>query len=251
MAMFEHGYRRFTDDVDLLVTREGLKDVHQKLEGLGYIPPFPRSKHLRDTEHGVKIEFRVSGDFPGDGKPKAVSFPIPASVAENIGGIQYISLPTLVELKVASGMTSSERMKDLSDVIEMIKTLGLPRDFAGKLNPFVQQKYAELWDDAHPPAKRYVTLWRNKSLTADEKSLEDMIAALQSAAETLRAMLADGVTLDPEGDTSDDYACLVTTDPAIARKYDMHDEKEFLEADQEHDEPEADDSRIEEQSRDS
>ena len=40
MAMFQHGYRRFTEDVDLLVTREGLKEIHQKLEGLGYRRPF-------------------------------------------------------------------------------------------------------------------------------------------------------------------------------------------------------------------
>src|SRR5437879_9385353 len=38
MAMFFHGYRRFTDDVDLLVTPEGLTQLHQRLEGLGYLP---------------------------------------------------------------------------------------------------------------------------------------------------------------------------------------------------------------------
>src|SRR5208283_2469574 len=46
MAMFHHGYRRFTEDVDLLVTREGLKEIHQKLEGLGYRRPFQGSKNL-------------------------------------------------------------------------------------------------------------------------------------------------------------------------------------------------------------
>ena len=98
-------------------------------------------------------------------------------------------------------MTNSERMKDLADVIELIKALDLPHDFAGKLNPFVQDKYRQLWDDVYPPAKRYITLWRNKWLTAEAESLEDMIAGLQSAADTF-AMLADGVTLDPEGGTS-------------------------------------------------
>jgi hypothetical protein len=56
-----------------------------------------------------------------------------------------------------------------------------------------------------------------------------MIEALQSAVDTLRLMLADGVTLDTEGGTSDDYAYLVATDPIVAKKYDMHDEKEFFE----------------------
>src|SRR2546421_12919192 len=50
MAMFFHGYRRFTDDVDMLVTPEDLKEIHRQLEGLGYVPPFQGSKHLRDAE---------------------------------------------------------------------------------------------------------------------------------------------------------------------------------------------------------
>lgn len=231
MAMFKHGYRRFTEDVDLLVTKEGLKEIHQKLEGLGYRPPFQGSKHLRDTEYGVKIEFLVTGDFPGDGKPKPVAFPNPQSVAQDIEGIRYVNLPTLIELKLASGMTSSERMRDLADVIELIKALDLPSNFAEKLNPFVQAKYKELWADAHPPAKRYVMLWRNKWLTAEAESLEDMVQSLQAAADTLRSMLAEGVTLDSEGGTSDDYAYLVTTDPVVAKKYGMHDEKEFWDVD--------------------
>lgn len=242
MAMFAHGYRRFTEDVDLLVTREGLKRIHETLEGLGYRPPFDGSKHLRDTEHGVKIEFLVTGQYPGDGKPKPVAFPTPSVVADEIKGVRYINLRSLVELKLASGMSSTERAKDLLDAIEMIKVLGLPRNFAEKLNPFVQEKFRQLWDDANPPTKRYVTLWRNKWLTSEATSLEDMIAGLQSAAGTLRAMLADGVYLDPEGGTSDDYAHLVTTDPIIARKYDMHDEREFWGEDDKVEESEADET---------
>src|SRR5436305_10612208 len=57
MALFFHGFRRFTEDVDLLVTPEGLKAIHERLEGLGYLPPFTGSRHLRDTESGVRVEF--------------------------------------------------------------------------------------------------------------------------------------------------------------------------------------------------
>ena len=55
MALFQHGFRRFTEDVDILVTREGLKQIHEQLEGRGYLPVFAGSKSLRDTEFGVKI----------------------------------------------------------------------------------------------------------------------------------------------------------------------------------------------------
>lgn len=145
MAMFFHGYRRFTDDVDLLVTREGLEKVHQHLEGLGYLPPFAGSKHLRDTDSGVKIEFLVTGDYPGDGKPKPVSFPDPKEASIEIDGIPCLTVPKLVELKLASGMTNPGRLDDLGDVQKMIRILNLPEDLANQLHPFVQQKYKELW----------------------------------------------------------------------------------------------------------
>jgi hypothetical protein len=145
MAMFFHGYRRFTDDVDLLVTRQGLAKIHQQLEGLGYVPPFQGSKQLRDTENGVKIEFLVSGEFPGDGKPKPVAFPDPGESSVEIDGIRFLQLPKLIELKLASGMTNPGRLSDLGDMQSLIRTLKLPENFAEKLNPFVQQKYRELW----------------------------------------------------------------------------------------------------------
>jgi hypothetical protein len=145
MAMFAHGFRRFTEDVDLLVTPDGLKAAHDQLEGLGYIPPFPHSKQLRDTDNGVRIEFLVTGHFPGDGKPKPVAFPDPAACGVEIGGIRYLQLPKLVELKLASGMTNPGRLKDLADVQELIRVLRLPADFVGQLHPYVHDKFTELW----------------------------------------------------------------------------------------------------------
>ena len=143
MAMFQHGYRRFTEDVDILVTRDGLKALHEKLVGLGYVPPFEGSKNLRDAETGVRIEFLVAGDYPGDGKPKPVAFPDPATVGVEVGGVRCISLPALVELKLTSG-TAAWRLKDIADVQEMIRVLGLSDDFAARLHPSVQDKFREL-----------------------------------------------------------------------------------------------------------
>jgi hypothetical protein len=145
MAMFFHGFRRFTEDIDILVTPEGLRELHRQLEGLGYLPLFAGSRHLRDTEHGVRVEFLVTGDFPGDGKPKPVAFPDPAEVSTEIEGIKCIRLPKLIELKLASGMTNPGRLSDLADVQRLIANLDLPKDLAGQLDPFVQGKYRELW----------------------------------------------------------------------------------------------------------
>ena len=146
MALDAHGFRRLTVDVDILVTREGLKKIHENLDGRGYLPPFEKSKHLRDTDNGVRIEFLTTGEFPGDGKPKPVAFPDPNDVAVEIEGVKYINLPTLVELKLASGINNPGRLKDISDIQEAIKALSLPREFALKLNPYVHEKYFEIWD---------------------------------------------------------------------------------------------------------
>jgi hypothetical protein len=147
MAMFAHGFRRFTEDVDLLVTREGMQRVLEELEGLGYVQPAGTLTKLRDTASGVRIEFLITGGFPGDGKPKPVSFPDPSDVAVEIDGIKYLGLPTLVELKLASG-TAAHRIKDLADVQELIKVLSLARALGDQLNPYVRDKYFELWDAA-------------------------------------------------------------------------------------------------------
>jgi len=152
MALFAHGYRRFTEDVDILVAKESLQAIHQALDGLGYVPPFQGSKNLRDAEFGVKIEFIVTGEYPGDGKPKPVAFPEPGDVAVESDGIRYVNLPTLIELKTASGMTNPGRLRDLADVQELIKHLSLPRELADQLNPYVREKYRELWENCQARA---------------------------------------------------------------------------------------------------
>jgi hypothetical protein len=152
MALFLHGFRRFTEDVDILVTAEGLREVHEKLEGLGYVPLFTGSKNLRDAETGVRVEFLVTGAYPGDGKPKPVAFPDPIPAGEEQGGIRFLRLPTLIELKIASGITSPGRLRDLADVQDLIRVLGLPAEFAERLKPYVREEYAKLWQGAQEGA---------------------------------------------------------------------------------------------------
>lgn len=144
MALFLHGYRRFTEDVDILVTREGLEEIHRKLEGRGYLPLFKSSENLRDTNLGVRIEFLVTGEYPGDGRPKPVSFPDPVSEGIEINGIQVLNLDKLIELKLASGK-AAHRVRDLGDVQEMIRSLKLPLEVRDRLDPSVRDKYEELW----------------------------------------------------------------------------------------------------------
>ncbi len=150
MALFLHGFRRFTEDVDILVTREGLAKIHEKLEGSGYRPPFAGSKNLRDTENGVRIEFLIAGEFPGDGKPKPVAFPEPLNAAMERDGVRFLNAASIIELKIASGLTGKGRAKDFGDAQELMILLNLSQDFAEQLSPYVRERYNELWQNAQP-----------------------------------------------------------------------------------------------------
>ena len=148
MALNEYGYRRVTTDVDVLLTREGLETLKASVLGRGYLEKFPGSKGLRDTENGVTIDVLLSGDYPGDGKPKAVRFPDPATVAVRGERGSFLTLPVLLELKLASGMSAPHRLKDLADVLELVRAAKLPRSIASELDASVRAKFLELWEAA-------------------------------------------------------------------------------------------------------
>jgi hypothetical protein len=145
VALLAHGYPRFTEDIDLVMTAEGLQKFHEELVGLGYAPAFPGArKRLRSTKDNVSIEVMTTGEYPGDGKPKPVSMPAPADASTDIDGIRFVTLEKLIELKLASGISAPDRLKDLADVQELIKIRKLDADFALKLDPYVRAKYLEL-----------------------------------------------------------------------------------------------------------
>jgi hypothetical protein len=145
MAMFFHGYERFTEQIDILVTPEGLEELHGKLNGMGYVEGSPNSESWRDAEYGVRINFLVAGDYPGDRKPKPVMNPNPREAGRQFAGIRCLALPRLLELLIASGMTSPRRLSDLGDAQQLIEKLHLTEDLIPQLHPFVRDKYRELW----------------------------------------------------------------------------------------------------------
>ena len=146
VALLAHGYPRFTEDIDILLTPEGLEAFHRELVGRGYLPKFDGArKKLRSASGGVSVEVITSGEYPGDGRPKPVRFPSPAEAAVEIGGVRVVTLEKLIELKLASGMTAPHRLRDLADVQELIKARGLDARFVARLDPYVHDKYLELW----------------------------------------------------------------------------------------------------------
>ncbi|WNZ24464.1 hypothetical protein HJG54_17455 [Leptolyngbya sp. NK1-12] len=150
MAMAVHGFVRPTEDIDILLTPEGLAAFQQQLVGRGFVAAFPgATRKFRDAQTGVEIEILTSGSFPGDGKPKPVAFPDPVAVAVDYNGIKVIDLTRLIELKLASGISGRGRLRDLADVQDLIRAFTLPVELAESLDASVREHYVELWDDLY------------------------------------------------------------------------------------------------------
>ncbi|MBN1568012.1 MAG: hypothetical protein JXA73_09210 [Acidobacteria bacterium] len=149
MALVAYGYRRFTEDIAILMTPEALQVFRECLLGRGYLPAFTGATgSFRNTQTGVRIEIVTSGEYPGDGKPKAVRFPNPSEARIQKEGLWIIKLEKLIELKLASGLTAPHRLRDLSDAQELIIRLNLPLEFEEKLDSSVRAEYRRLWTNA-------------------------------------------------------------------------------------------------------
>ena len=150
LALVAHGYRRFTEDVDILMTPEALQIFRERLLGRGYLPAFSgATKTFRDTRTGVRIEIITTGReaYPGDGKPKSVVFPAPTEVRLQREGVWLVTLEKLIELKLASGLSAPLRLKDQADVQKLIVRLKLPLDLTENLDASVRDEYRRLWQN--------------------------------------------------------------------------------------------------------
>jgi hypothetical protein len=144
-ALNEYGHRRVTVDVDLVMREEDLRTFKQRHLGKGYAERVPGTGKLLDTDFGVQIGVLSTGRFPGDDKPKPIAFPDPAATAVRGERFALLPMPRFIELKLASGMVAPHRGKDLVDVQELIRSAGLGREVADALDPWVREKYLELW----------------------------------------------------------------------------------------------------------
>jgi hypothetical protein len=70
--------------------------------------------------------------------------------------------------------------------------------------------------------RKYSLIWRNKFLTLDAQTIDDMIEGLESALSELQEMRDAGVFL--EGGAENDYAMLVTSDPRVAQLHGFEEE---------------------------
>ncbi|CAF3856067.1 unnamed protein product [Rotaria magnacalcarata] len=127
LAVYAHGYERTTTGCDILLSKADYEKFMAKLVNLGLKPKF---------------------QYPGDGLIGPVSFPDPKVCQENIDNMKFISLPKLIDLKLASyKRLPAGRIKDCCDVVELIKTLKLKLSFSSLLDPSVRNEFEQLVRD--------------------------------------------------------------------------------------------------------
>jgi len=153
-ALAAHGFKRQTNDVDVLLKKEDYAKFIDKLVGRGLVPRFPDAKKsFWDTTVSprIPIDVLVEGSVPGNGveTPNCVRFPVPkeCSFATEIDGVtvNVIDLPNLISLKIASYLTEPKRVpKDKEDVKQLITVTSLSANFCAKLYPQVREEFTKL-----------------------------------------------------------------------------------------------------------
>ncbi|HUO84798.1 MAG TPA: hypothetical protein VM534_06750, partial [Thermoanaerobaculia bacterium] len=98
----------------------------------------PSSFASRRCQRWPTNRYRPCGEL-AQAKPPALT---PIAV------ISLLSIDRLIELKLASGLSAPHRLRDLADVLELIRIAGLPRELAEELDASVREKYIELWESA-------------------------------------------------------------------------------------------------------
>jgi hypothetical protein len=142
MAVFFHNHRRTTNDVDILLTPEGLAEFRQRFVGKNYAPVPGRSYRFVDRKNEITLNILETGRFPGSGKPGPIAYPDPAAVTETIEKVRFINLVTLIQLKLAA-----RRHQDFGDVVNLIAVHDLDEAFADRLHESLRRDYIECLEE--------------------------------------------------------------------------------------------------------
>ena len=139
-AVQEHGYPRFTVDVDIIVP-----DVEFAIEKLSMngFKQNPGSK-MTVTDRETKVEVDV---LPGGKKvdPGPLTLPMPIQVSDKP---QILSLEKLISAKLSTYMGRGiERTQDYADVVKLVQANHLPREFG--VGAKVRDEYHKIWDGLH------------------------------------------------------------------------------------------------------
>lgn len=139
-AVQEHGYPRFTVDVDIIVPDVAAARDRLCLNGFKENP----GSKMSVTDRETKVEVDL---LPGGQKldPGPLTFPMPTHVSDQP---QILTLRELISSKLSTYIgVGVNRAKDYADAVELIKANQLPREFG--VDPEVRGEYYKIWDGLH------------------------------------------------------------------------------------------------------
>ena len=139
-AVQEHGYPRFTVDVDIIVP--DVDFAREKLCMNGFQGNPGSKMTVTDRERKVEIDLR-----PGGSKvdPGPLALPVPTYVSEEP---QILALESLISSKLSTYLGRGiDRAQDYADVVKLIQTNRLPREHG--IDPKVRDLYHKIWDELH------------------------------------------------------------------------------------------------------
>lgn len=121
-AVWRHGYDgRLTQDVDIALPAQQVQEFMRvaTVSGFTVLPQKPgRWPKLLHKETGVKLDILPEGERPGTAsKPAPTTIPHPSAMGAIAGTLHYVTLSSLIELKIAAG-----RVQDEADVVKLIQT---------------------------------------------------------------------------------------------------------------------------------
>jgi predicted nucleotidyltransferase len=120
-AVWHHGYfARVTQDIDIALAKNRIDAFLHAAAVSGFevlAQPAGRWPKLRHKDTDVQVDILPEGEQPGTQvKPAPTTIPNPTAMGASGFSLRYISLPALVELKLAAG-----RGRDESEVIELMR----------------------------------------------------------------------------------------------------------------------------------
>lgn len=143
-AVQEHGYPRFTVDVDVIVPDVAF--AMEKLSMNGFKANSGSKMTVTDRETKVEVDL-----LPGGKKvdPGPLTLPMPTHVSEQP---QVLTLEKLISSKLSTYMGRGiDRAQDYADVVKLVQTNHLPREYG--VDPKVRDLYHKIWDELHQPKK--------------------------------------------------------------------------------------------------
>jgi len=142
MAVNFHNHKRATNDVDILLTREGYRRFRKLFIPKSYDEVPNRPRRFLDRRQQRTIDILVTGHFPGSGEPGPIAYPDPAQVSETIENTRVVDLATLIQLKLAA-----RRHQDFADVVSLIRIHNLDNSFLPRLHPCLHQDFIECLEE--------------------------------------------------------------------------------------------------------